>query len=71
MPLDTFLQHCFFYVPYCTFCGSFKVKCLVSRAKTQVKYVTLARFYYGDIGTYCCVFITLLQVRIAACVANS
>ncbi len=27
---------------------------------------TLARFYYVDIGTYCCVFITLLYVRIAA-----
>ncbi len=31
---------------------------------------TLARFYYVDIGTYCCVFITLLQKRIAA-VQNS
>ncbi len=27
---------------------------------------TLAHFYYVDIGTYCCVFITLLQKRIAA-----
>ncbi len=31
---------------------------------------TLAHFYYVDIGTYCCVFITLLQIRIAA-VQNS
>ncbi len=31
---------------------------------------TLARFYYVDIGTYCCVFIALFQVRTAA-VQNS
>ncbi len=31
---------------------------------------TLAHFYYVDIGTYCCVFITLLKKRIAA-VQNS
>ncbi len=31
---------------------------------------TMAHFYYVDIGTYCCVFITLLQKRIAA-VQNS
>ncbi len=31
---------------------------------------TLAHFYYVDIGTYCCVFITLLQKCIAA-VQNS
>ncbi len=31
---------------------------------------TLARFYYLDIGTYCCVFLTLLQKLIAA-VQNS
>ncbi len=31
---------------------------------------TLARFYYVDIGTYCCVFIALFQVR-AAAVQNS
>ncbi len=31
---------------------------------------TLARFYYVDIGTYCCAFIKLLQKRIAA-VQNS
>ncbi len=31
---------------------------------------TLAHFYYIDIGTYCCVFIMLLQKRIAA-VQNS
>ncbi len=31
---------------------------------------TLARFYYVDIGTYCCVFITLLQNCIVA-VQNS
>ncbi len=31
---------------------------------------TLARFYYLDIGTYCCIFITLLQKLIAA-VQNS
>ncbi len=37
----------------------------VSGAKTRVQYVTLARFCYVDIGMYCCVFIMLLQVRIA------
>ncbi len=42
----------------------------MSGAITQVKYGTLAHFYYVDIGTYCCVFITLLQKRIAA-VQNS
>ncbi len=64
VPLNTFLQH-HYCVPYCTFCGSFKVKRPVSGAKTWVQYVTLARFCYVDIGTYCCVCITLLQVRIA------
>ncbi len=60
----------FFYVPYCTFRRSFKEKCLLSGAKTQVQYVNPARFYYVDIGTYCCAFIMLLQVRIMA-VQNS
>ncbi len=64
VPLNTFLQH-HYCVPYCTFCGSFKVKRPASGAKTWVQYVTLARFCYVDIGTYCCVCITLLQVRIA------
>ncbi len=41
-----------FYVPYCTFRRSFKEKCPLSGAKTQVKYVNLACFYYVDIGTY-------------------
>ncbi len=45
--------------------GSFKVKCPVSGAKTWVQYVTLAHFCYVDIGTYCCVCITLLEVCIA------
>ncbi len=47
-----------FYVSYRTFHRSFKEKCPLSGAKTQVKYVNLARF------------ITLLQVHIAA-VQNS
>ncbi len=38
--------------------------------KHRLNMWTLAHFYYVDIGTYCCVFITLLQVRIAA-VQNS
>ncbi len=54
----------------------------LSGAKTQVKYMNpgtfllrryryiLMCFYYVDIGTYWCVFITLLQKRIAA-VQNS
>ncbi len=58
------------YVPYCTFHRSFKEKCSLSGAKTQVKYVNPGTFYYVGIGTYCCVFITLLQKRIAA-VQNS
>ncbi len=64
MPLNTFLQHRY-YIPYCTFRGSFKVKRPVSGAKTRVQYVTLACFCYIDIGRYCCVSIMLLQVRIA------
>ncbi len=50
--------------------ASFKEKCPLSGAKTRVQYVNPGVFYYVDIGTYCCVFITLLQVRIAA-VQNS
>ncbi len=42
----------------------------LSGAKTQVNTWTLAHFYYVDRGTYYCVFITLLQKRIAA-VQNS
>ncbi len=38
--------------------------------KHRLNTSTLARFYYVDIGTYCCVFITFLQKRIAA-VQNS
>ncbi len=41
------------YVPYCTFRGSFKVKCPVSGAKTRVQYATLTRLCYVDIGTSC------------------
>ncbi len=33
--------------------------------KHKLNMWTLAHFYYVDIGTYCCVFITLLQKRIA------
>ncbi len=36
-----------------------------SGAKTQVQYVNPGTFNYVDIGTYCSVFITLLQVHIA------
>ncbi len=43
----------------------FKMKRPVSGAKTRVQYVTLAHFCYVYIGTYCCVCITLLQLRIA------
>ncbi len=38
--------------------------------KYRLNMWTLAHFYYIDIGTYCCVFIALLQKRIAA-VQNS
>ncbi len=41
----------------------FKEKC---GAKIQVKYVNPITFYYVDIGTYCCVFVALLQKRIVA-----
>lgn len=44
------------YVPYSTFCRSFKEKCPLSGAKTQVKYVNPGTFYYLDIGTYCSVY---------------
>ncbi len=36
----------------------------VSGAKTRVQYMTLACFCYVDISTYCCVCVTLIQVRI-------
>ncbi len=52
------------------FARSFKEKCPLSGAKTLVKYVNAGTFYYVDIDTYCCVFIALLQKRIAA-VQNS
>ncbi len=45
-----------FYVHYCMFHRSFKEKCPLSGAKTQVKYVNHGMFYYVDIGTYCCVY---------------
>ncbi len=57
---NTFLQHCY-DVPCCTFRAIFKV----SGAKTRVQHVTLEHFCYDDIGTYCCVCITLLQISIA------
>ncbi len=53
-----------FYVPYCTFCRSFKEKCPLSGTKTQVKYMNpgtfllcryryiLLCFYYISTGTY-------------------
>ncbi len=49
---------------------SSKDKCPLSGAKTQVKYVNPGTLLYVDIGTYCCVFITLLQKRVAV-VQNS
>ncbi len=54
-----------FYVPYCTFRRSFKEKCPLSGAKTQVKYMNpgtfvlsryryiLLCFYYVATETYC------------------
>ncbi len=63
MPLNTFLQYCY-YVPYSKFRGGFKVKHPVSGTKMWVQYVTLVRFCYVDIGTYCSVCIMLLNVRI-------
>ncbi len=69
VPLCTFCVT-LFYVPYCTFRLSFTGKCPLSGAKAQVKYMIPGTFYYVDIGTYCCVFNTLLQKRIEA-VQNS
>ncbi len=57
-------------VSYCTYRRIYKEKCPLSGAKAQVRYVNLGTFYYVHIGTYCSVFITLLQVRIAV-VQNS
>ncbi len=54
--LNTFLQHRY-YVPYCTLRGSFKVKCTCGFNKLPWHI-----FGYVDIGTYCCVCITLFQV---------
>ncbi len=64
VPLNTFLQHRY-YVPYCRFRGSFKVKCPGSGAKTTrsirdhgmflihwYRHIFL-RFYYAAWGTYC------------------
>ncbi len=64
VPLNKFLQH-HYYVPYYTLRGSFKVKRPVSGAKMRFQYISLAHICYVDISTYCCVCITLLQVRIA------
>ncbi len=41
-----------YYVAYCTFCGSFKVKCPVSLAKTCIQHMNVARFYFVVSGTY-------------------
>ncbi len=61
---DSFKIHsCNTVITYLT--TRFKVKRPVSGTKTRVQYVTLACFCYVNIGTYCCVCITLLQVRIA------
>ncbi len=65
MPLNKFLQQR--YVPFCMFHSDFKVKRQVSGTTTLVQYINLARFFYVGKGTYCCVFITLLQVHIVGC----
>ncbi len=52
-----------FYVPYCTFRHGFKDKYPLSALNTGSM---CKHFYYVGIGTYCCVFITVLQERIAA-----
>ncbi len=57
----TYLQHCN-CIPYCVFSGSFKVKSPVLNPGSIRDPDT---FYYVGIGMYCCVCITLLQVRIA------
>ncbi len=58
-------KYVMFYIPYCTFRRSFKEKCPLSGAKTQVKYVNpgalllrsyryiLQCFYYIATETYC------------------
>ncbi len=50
---NTYLCATQFYVPYCTFCHSFKEKCPLRGAKTQVKYVNPGTFYYVATGMYC------------------
>ncbi len=62
---NTYLCATLFNVLYCTFCRTFKDKCLLSGAKTQVKYVNpgtfllcryryiLLCFYYVATETYC------------------
>ncbi len=64
VPLSTFCATPF-YVPYCSFRRSFKERCPLIGAKTQVKYVNPGTFlshryryiflcfYYVATGTYC------------------
>ncbi len=70
MPLNKFILH-HYYIPYCTLHSRFKVKCPVSGAKTRVKFVTLARIFYIDIGMFGCVCITLLQVGLRIAVVHN
>lgn len=61
----TFLQRRY-YIPYCMFHSSFKVKCPMSGDKMRFQYVAMAMFYYVGTGMFCCIFIMLHQVHIAA-----
>lgn len=49
-----------YYVSYCTFHGSFKLKYPVRGAKVCFQYVKWPHFYYIALGTYCCIFIIII-----------
>ncbi len=57
--------HCFMYLT-AHFAAVSKRNVHWVALKHRLNTWTLAHFYYVDVGTYCCVFITLLQKCIAA-----
>ncbi len=56
-----------FSVPYCTFRHSFKEKCPLSGAKTQVKYVNPGALLLRRYRYMLLCFITLLQEHMVIC----
>ncbi len=67
-----FFLHCPLSGPVLIYISLLIISCIIEYVtnKITLNLETLAHFHYAYIGTYCCVFIMLLQKRIAA-VQNS